>query len=270
MDSLTYRLDQFEGPLDLLLTLIHKNKVNIEDIPISLICDQYMAFVNEAQSMDMDIAAEFIVMASELMLIKSRMLLPRDPEVEEDPRKQLVDALLKYQQAKAATLVLSPMYAAFNGRMAKDTDEISVDKTFVDDQDIESLCLAVRRILSYNAAMERAKSKEPFTPMLSAPLIPVEVKIVGILDHMQKKKKVSLGELLNDSVSLPDMIAIFIGVLELIKVNRISIVEDDENANTVEGIHTRFIINENYVEDEPTQTKTEDTDDGNANSHGTH
>ncbi|MBE6662484.1 MAG: segregation/condensation protein A, partial [Ruminococcaceae bacterium] len=90
MDALTYRLDQFEGPLDLLLTLIHKNKVNIEDIPISLICDQYMQFVREAQSMDMDIAAEFIVMASELMLIKSKMLLPRDEEVEEDPRKQLV------------------------------------------------------------------------------------------------------------------------------------------------------------------------------------
>lgn len=266
MDALTYRLDQFEGPLDLLLTLIHKNKVNIEDIPISLICDQYMEFVSEAQSMDMDLAAEFIVMASELMLIKSKMLLPRDEETEEDPRKQLVDALLKYQQAKAAMLVLTPRYAAFNGRMAKDTDEISVDKTFVADQEIESLCLAVRRILSYNAAMERAKSKEPFTPMLSAPIIPVEIKIVGILDHMQKKKKVSLGELLDDSVSLPDMIAIFIGVLELIKVNRISIVEDDTKTDTIEGVCTRFVINENYMEaeEEPTHINTEENHDGQA------
>jgi len=266
MDALTYRLDQFEGPLDLLLTLIHKNKVNIEDIPISLICDQYMQFVREAQSMDMDIAAEFIVMASELMLIKSKMLLPRDEEVEEDPRKQLVDALLKYQQAKAAMLVLTPRYAAFSGRMAKDTDEISVDRTFVADQNIEDLCLAVRRILSYNAAMERAKSKEPFTPMLSAPIVPVEIKIVGILDHIQKKKKVSLGELLDDSVSLPDMIAIFIGVLELIKVNRISIVEDEGKADTVEGVGTRFVINENYVEaeNEPSQVNTEEKNDGQA------
>ena len=266
MEDLTYRLDQFEGPLDLLLTLIHKNKVNIEDIPISLICDQYMEFVSEAQSMDMDVASEFIVMASELMLIKSKMLLPRDEETEEDPRKQLVDALLKYQQAKAAMLVLTPRYAAFSGRMAKDTDEISVDKTFVADQDIESLCLAVRRIVSYNALQERAKSKEPFTPMLSAPIVPVEIKIVGILDHIQKKKKASLGELLDDSVSLPDMIAIFIGVLELIKVNRISIVEDDERSDTVEGVNTRFIINENYVEaeDAPAQTNTEEDDDGHA------
>ena len=257
MDALTYRLDQFEGPLDLLLTLIHKNKVNIEDIPIALICDQYMAFVNEAQNMDMDLAAEFLVMASELMLIKSRMLLPRDEETEEDPRKQLVDALLQYQQAKAAMLVLTPRYAAFGGRMAKDTDEISVDKTFVQDQTLEDLCLAVRRILSYNAAAERAKSKEPFTPMISKPIVPVEVKIVGILDHMQKKKSVSLGELLDDSVSLPDMIAIFIGVLELIKVNRISIVEDDTKTDTLEGIGTHFVINENYVEAEEADTPTE-------------
>ncbi len=266
MDAITYRLDQFEGPLDLLLTLIHKNKVNIEDIPISLICDQYMEFLREAQNMDMDIAAEFILMASELMLIKSKMLLPRDEETEEDPRKQLADALLKYQQAKAATLVLSPMYAAFSGRMSKDTDEITVDKTFVDEQDVESLCLAVRRIISYNAAAERAKSKEPFTPMLSAPIVPVEIKIVGILDHMQKKKKVSLGELLEDSVSLPDMIAIFIGVLELIKVNRISIVEDDTKADTIEGINTHFVINQNYVdaEEKPVHKNTEDDENGQA------
>ena len=264
MDALTYRLDQFEGPLDLLLTLIHKNKVNIEDIPIALICDQYMEFVNEAQNMDMDVASEFIVMASELMLIKSKMLLPRDEETEEDPRKQLVDALLKYQQAKAAMLVLTPRYAAYGGRMAKDTDEISVDKTFVHDQNLEDLCLAVRRILSYNAAAERAKSKEPFTPMISKPIVPVEVKIVGILDHIRKKRSASLGELLEDSVSLPDMIAIFIGVLELIKVNRITIVEDDTKTDTLEGIGTHFIINENYVETEEVETKTEEEHDGTA------
>lgn len=264
MDTLTYRIDQFEGPLDLLLTLIQKNKVNIEDIPIAMICDQYMDFIRDAQNMDMDIASEFILMASELMLIKSKMLLPRDEEIEEDPRKQLADALQKYQQAKAATLVLSPMYAAFSGRMVKDTDEISVDKTFVADQKVESLCLAVRRIIAYNAAMERAKSKEPFTPMISAPIVPVEVKIVGILDHMTRKHNVTLGELLDDSVSLPDMIAIFIGVLELVKINRISIVEDEDAPHTLEGVSTHFVINENYVEpeDEKNSIGSEDQNNG--------
>ena len=111
MESVTYRLDQFEGPLDLLLTLIQKNKVSITDIPIALICDQYMAYITEAQELDMDIASEFIVMASELMLIKSRMLLPKAEENGEDPRAPLTDALLRYQQAKEAAAKLSPLYA---------------------------------------------------------------------------------------------------------------------------------------------------------------
>ena len=95
--TITYRLDQFEGPLDLLLMLIQKNKVNIIDIPIALICDQYLEYLKAAQDMDMEIAGEFIVMASELMLIKSRLLLPRAEEDEKDPRADLAEALLRYQ-----------------------------------------------------------------------------------------------------------------------------------------------------------------------------
>ena len=102
MEALTYHLEAFDGPLDLLLSLIQKNKVEISDIPISLICDQYMAYVTEAERLDMDLASEFIVMASELMLIKSKMLLPKAEPEEEDPRAELAEALIKYQQAKAA------------------------------------------------------------------------------------------------------------------------------------------------------------------------
>ena len=122
MDALTYKLEQFEGPLDLLLTLIQKNKVSITDIPISLICDQYLEYIKEAEALDMDIASEFIVMASELMLIKSKMLLPKENEESEDPRATLADALLRYQQAKEAAKKLTPLYAYYSGRMVKDTD----------------------------------------------------------------------------------------------------------------------------------------------------
>ena len=110
MQTIQYRLDTFEGPLDLLLALISKNKVNIEDIPISLMCEQYLDYLRQAQEMDMEIASEFIVMASELMLIKSRMLLPRPTEEAEDPRKVLTDALIRYQQAKAAAVRLAEQY----------------------------------------------------------------------------------------------------------------------------------------------------------------
>ena len=228
MEAVTYRLDQFEGPLDLLLMLIQKNKVNIIDIPISLICDQYLAFIKEAQDMDMEVAGEFIVMASELMLIKSRMLLPKENEDEKDPRAELADALLKYQQAKEGAAKLKVRYETYVGRMVKDTDEISVDKTFVDDQQVTSLCAAVRRIIAYNEAND-GKEKVVFSPMISKPIVPVEAKIVGILHRMKKKEWTQMEELLSDSVSHADMIAIFLGVLELLKVRDILL--DDEDAN---------------------------------------
>ena len=110
LEQVTFRLDQFEGPLDLLLALIQKNKVSITDIPIALICDQYMEYLSEAERMDLDIATDFIVMASELMLIKSKMLLPHEDGTENDPRREIQNALLLHQQAKLAAEKLKPMY----------------------------------------------------------------------------------------------------------------------------------------------------------------
>ena len=242
MEAVTYRLEQFEGPLDLLLALIQKNKVSITDIPISLICDQYMEYITEAQSLDMDIASEFIVMASELMLIKSRMLLPKTEEEEEDPRLQLTDALLRYQQAKEAAAKLSPLYAYYSERMVKDTDEISVDKTYVHDQDVTALCAAVRRIIAYNNALEKA-ANTTFKPMISKPIIPVEIKIVSILNHFEKKQASSLEELIRGEVSLPDAIATFLGVLELIKIRKLLVADDINEENALLDMNTRFILN---------------------------
>ena len=248
MSELTYKLDQFEGPLDLLLTLIQKNKVSITDIPIALICDQYVEYITHAQELDMEVASEFIVMASELMLIKSKMLLPK-PELEgEDPRATLTDALLRYSQAKEAVTKLTPLYAFYSGRMVKDTDEISVDKTFVQDQDVTALCAAVRRIVAYNNALERA-ANTAFTPMISKPIIPVEIKIVSIIKKIEDQGVASLEELLINEASLPDMIASFLGVLELIKVRKLLVADSTDgewdSENAILGANTRFIINAN-------------------------
>ena len=241
MEPITYHLETFDGPLDLLLSLIQKNKVEITDIPIALICDQYMAYITEAEQMDLELASEFIVRASELMLIKSKMLLPRAEPEEEDPRAALADALLRFQKAKIAAAVLAKAYPKFSGRMVKDTDEISVDKTFVADQSVTSLCLAVRRIIAYREEHPVA-DKVTFTPMIANPIVPVEAKIVGILRHFEVRERVSLADLLEDSVSLPDMIAIFLGVLELMKMRRIILAVDaaedsvfDENTEFFRG-----------------------------------
>ncbi len=252
MEALQYHIDfdmaePFDGPLDLLLTLIQKNKVDITDIPIALICDQYMAYIEAAQHMDLDLAAEFIVMASELMLIKSKMLLPKTEEDQEDPRAGLAEALLKYQQAKEAAAKMAPLYPKFSGRMVKDTDEISVDKTFVADQSVTSLCAAVRRIIAYREEKPRAE-KVTFSPMISSPIVPVEAKIVGILKHFEMKDEMSLDALLDDSVSLADMIAIFLGVLELVKVRRLRIVENPDRIGSLLGTDTAFVLGENNGE----------------------
>ena len=241
MDAINYRLETFEGPLDLLLSLIQKNKMSIDNIQINIICEQYIQYIEEAQSLDMELASEFIVMASELMLIKSKLLLPKPEAEEEDPRAALADALLKFQQAKEAAKKMALLYPVYSGRLEKDTDEISVDKTFVLDQDVESLCLAVRRIVTYNENRPKVE-RSVFTPMISSPIVPVEVKITGILNKMSKKKATSLKELLDDSVSLPDMIAIFLGVLELIKIRKILIYDAE---GTLLGDDATFIINDN-------------------------
>ncbi len=254
METLTYRIEQFEGPLDLLLSLIQKNKVNIEDIPISLICDQYLEYIKEAQALDMELAGEFIVMASELMLIKSRMLLPRPEDEEKDPRKELADALLRYQQAKHAVTLMKPLYEKFSGRMIKDTDEITIDTTYVADQQVTSLCLAVRRIIAANESRPKAE-KQVFAPMIAKPIIPVDVKIVGILHHISKKSRPTMKDLLSDAVSVPDLIAIFLGILELIKVRKILIDEDEDSYTVIHGTDTRFVINENPDAETPEEEK---------------
>ncbi len=260
MEAVTYRLDQFEGPLDLLLMLIQKNKVNIVDIPISLICDQYLEYIKAAEDMDMEVAGEFIVMASELMLIKSRMLLPKATEDEKDPRAELADALLRYQQAKQAVEKMKPLYQLYSGRMVKDTDEISVDTSYVADQQVTSLCAAVRRIIAANESRPKAE-KQTFAPLVAKPIIPVDVKIVGILHHMSRRRDTSMEELLHDAVSLSDMIAIFLGILELIKVRKILIDEDPDSYTVIHGVGTRFVVNETPPdEEELTKAYTPGTD----------
>ena len=110
-DAYRVKLGAFEGPLDLLVHLIRKNEVNIYDIPIALVTEQYLAYINLMQELDLDIAGEFLVMASTLIHIKSRMLLPRPEQagedgVEEDPREALVRRLLEHQRYKAAAELL--------------------------------------------------------------------------------------------------------------------------------------------------------------------
>lgn len=248
MENMTYKLTDFEGPLDLLLALIEKNKMNILDIQISLICDQYLEFLAEAEAMDMDIATDFLNMASQLMVWKSEMLIPHEEEGEKPPRFELSDILIRHQHAKEAAPKLHPLYAYFSNRFVKDTDEISPDRSFVADQDVEKLLAAVRRINAYRDSIERVKTA--FVPMTSKPIVPVEGKIVIILDTLTTRGTATLRELLIDAPSIADLIASFMGILELMKVRKIIMEDSEDEGNSVHGEGTRFFLNPDAPTDE--------------------
>lgn len=252
IEQVTYRLDQFEGPLDLLLTLIQKNKVSITDIPIALICDQYMEYIAEAERMDLEIASEFIVMASQLMLIKSQMLLPHEEGTENDPRREIQDALLLHMRAKEAAKELRPMYEEYSGRFVKGTDDVPPEKGLPLDLDTDLLLKALNAVLRrIKIAEAMRKPVDLVNPLIKRKVVSVEEKIEEICDILEEQGEASLFFLLKDSDSRPELIARFMGVLELIKIHRIlittitiieDVVEYDER-----GLEMKFKLNPDYV-----------------------
>ncbi len=222
--ELSFKLEKFEGPLDLLLSLISKNKVEISDIPIAMIFEQYMEYIGLMQSMDMEVAGEFIVMASELMLIKSRMLLPREgEEAEEDPRARLAAALLEYQRIKEASKTLAEKFVTYSKRYAKDTDEIKADTGYVAPHDAILLQEAVMKMFTrlQRAEKEAVDAEVPFEKILRAPIVPVSVKIYGVLKTIKRKGHVRYTDMLAGAQTKSELIAIFMSVLELIKNGRL-------------------------------------------------
>ena len=252
IEQVTYRLDQFEGPLDLLLTLISKNKVSITDIPIALICDQYMEYIEEAQKMDPDIASEIIVMASELMLIKSRMLLPHEEGTENDPRREIADALLLYQQAKIAAQELKPRYDEYSGRYVKGTDDIPPEKGLPLNLDPAMLVKALESVMKRMRVAEASRTpSELVNPLIKHKVVSVEEKIEEMMVLLENREEASLFFLLKDAESRSELVARFMGVLELIKLRRVIIttvkVIDDVVEYEEKGLEMMFKINPDYV-----------------------
>ena len=265
IEQVTYRLDQFEGPLDLLLTLISKNKVSITDIPIALICDQYMEYIEQAQKMDPDIASEFIVMASELMLIKSRMLLPHEEGTENDPRREIADALMLYQQAKLAANELKPRYEEYSGRYVKGTDEIPPEKGLPLNLDAGLLVKALESVLKRMKVAEATKNPtELVNPLIKRKVVSVEEKIEEICLLLEEQEEASLFFLLKDSESRAELVARFMGILELVKLGRINIttvrIIEDVIEYEERGLEMMFKLNPDYVPDENTESEFDHDD----------
>jgi len=267
--QLTYRLDQFEGPLDLLLTLISKNKVSITDIPIALICDQYMEYIEAAEAMDLEIASDFIVMASELMLIKSRMLLPHEEGTENDPRREIADALLLYQQAKRAAEELKPLYEEFSGRYVKGTDDVPPEKGLPLNLDPELLIKALNAVMRrMKIAQAERTPTELVNPLIKRKVVSVEEKIEEICKILENQEEASLYTLLIDADSRPELVARFMGILELIKIHRIMITTVRYIEDVIEydekGLDMKFKLNPNYVPGDITKSEFDSTTNDNA------
>ncbi len=236
MSELVFKTGAYEGPLDLLLALIAKNKMNIFDIQIHVLFDQYMLYVEEMKRMDMDVAGEFITMAAELMLIKSKMLLPKQ---EEDPREELVRKLMEYKTAKEAANILALRAREFGGRYEKETDEIKPDKNAVLDLDVNILTSALSRLLFKMAEKEKKEEEsspiELINPLIKKKIVSIPGRVLAIMRKMLKRRNVYFDEFFDDVKSRSELVATFYAVLELLKAGRISL-EREYSEDGVENI----------------------------------
>ncbi len=248
-NELSFHLEIYDGPLDLLLGLITKNKVDIYDIPIALILDQYLEYLDMMREMDMEIAGEFIVMAADLMLIKSRMLLPK-PQVEgveeEDPRAVLARALIEYKRAKEASVYLQDQYSIYAGRIAKEPEVLDTRSDLPEHIDIDLLSRAMQRALIKNSRLPELarESEKAIRRLLAAKVVPVSAKIITVMKYLRRNGRSNFEDILLTARSRSELIAIFSATLELLKVQRV-IMENEEDTVylTLSLTHLREVMN---------------------------
>jgi len=223
LEAYPVRLDNFEGPLDLLLHLIKQSELNIYDIPIALVTRQYLDYIDLMQEMNLDVAGEFLVMAATLIHIKSRMLLPRpDPAQEdpaEDPREALVRRLLEHQRFKAAAELLhekeiqrSAMWHRPDGRVADVVGEAPEPEIEVD---LFSLMAAFRQVL------ERARQRPRV--ILPPEQMPIETRIEQLLARLSETDACGFEELFADVQTRAGMIVTFLALLEMIRLKMVRV-----------------------------------------------
>ena len=234
MEAINYKLEKFEGPLDLCLMLIKKNKMNIEDIQISVLCDQYMEYINGMENADIELSSEFLLMASELMLIKSKMLLPRNEEEEEDPRAALAAAMLEYQRAKEASTLLKDLFDEYGLRMVKDTDEIAPDKKYVADHKADVLSAALIRVMT-QVRVSDTEARERFTPLIAKKQVSVASIVENLARRLRGGKMVNLEDFFRSAESRSELVSMFLAMLELLK-SGVLVLEESEDTENTDGV----------------------------------
>lgn len=225
-ETLSYKLDVFEGPLDLLLNLIAKNKLNIYDIPIAELLEQYMAQIHEMQAADMDVASEFLEMAARLVHIKSVSLLPKKEE-EAALKQELTGQLLEYQQCKEAAMCLRERFS-LDGIVRAQAD-IPADLTYKRHHKPQELLSAYLSMLGKKKPPEPQKPEDTISKLITRRVVSVASQIVFVLRSLWKKRHVSLKELFRGKNDPSERVAAFLAVLELVKDKRLRVDGDGED-----------------------------------------
>lgn len=232
--SISIKLEIFEGPFELLFHLIEKAQVDIYDIPIADIADQYISYLNMMQSLDIDLASEFLVMAATLLEIKSKMLLPKPSKADEteveDPRDDLVKKLLEYKAYKELSLMLKERLLVNEKALCKDSclaDEIIDSFTLPDRLSAEILFKKFQAIMT-----KKHQGKNQSFRRIFRDNVTVEEKISYVLKYMSKKRLLYFDDLIIDCIDKLEAVVTFLAVLELIKRRAIH-VEQSRNFDKI-------------------------------------
>ncbi len=225
--QLSYKLDCYEGPLDLLLSLIAKNKINIYDIVIADLLEQYMEQIKLMRENQMDVASEFLAMASRLVYIKSAMLLPKHEEEAEELKRELSGQLIEYQLCKEIASKLSGIYDF--DTFYKDASPVKFDLTYNRRHDPKDI------VKGYIDAVGRGKRKLPppqsaFSGIIERKIVSVNAKIITVMRRLWKGNRVRYVELFDTAEGRGDLVATFLAVLELVKGKRVRIDGDGDDA----------------------------------------
>lgn len=228
-------LESFEGPLDLLYNLIEKEKVDIYDIPIHKITDQYIDHINSMKELDLEITSEFLIMATTLIEIKSRMLLPKikkeqDDLEEEDPRDELVRRLLEYKKYKQVSLELKDRESIYKKIYYKAREEIEYydDELDLEGIDLDSLMNVYQRILENCVDLDGDVDFEE----IKRDDITIEESIENIIKILRNNQKMKFENLFNKNTTISIIVTTFLAILELIKQKHI-IIEQDHNFSDI-------------------------------------
>jgi len=268
--GISYKLDNFEGPLDLLLHLIDKNKVNIYDIPIATITEQYLDYVNHMETEDLNIVSEFLVMAATLIDIKARMLLPREINEEgeeEDPRAELVARLLEYKYYKYMSLELKDREVGADRLLYKSPSipsEVAKYEPPVDlDKLLEGLTLAKLQEI-FRAVTKRVSDRvDPIRSRfgnIRRESISLEDKIKSVMDYAREHRKFSFRGLLERQQDRTLVVVTFLALLELMKIGKITLSQehlfDDMTIETLEPEGEDGELDLSELQEEPPSSDT--------------